>query len=112
MFVDQDTDRVFIEDYALPCHLVSYSDDNGKTWTSAPPAGCYDNADHQTLFAGPPPKGGLSTQGYPNVVYLCSMGAGISVASAVSWCSKSIDGGNTFIPTGAPAYTDDPRETG
>ncbi len=112
MFVDQDTDRVFINDYAPPCHFVSFSDDNGKTWTTAPPAGCYDNADHQTLFAGPPPKDGLSARGYPNVVYLCSIGAGISLGSAMSWCSKSLDGGLTFIPTGAPAYTDDPRHEG
>ena len=112
MFVDQDTDRVFINDYAPPCHLVSFSDDNGKTWTTAPPAGCYDNADHQTLFAGPPPEGGLASQEYPNIVYLCAIGAGISVGSAASVCSKSLDGGLTFVPTGAPAYNDDPQHTG
>ena len=112
MFVDQDTDRVFINDYAPPCHLVSFSDDEGKTWTTAPPVGCYDNADHQTLFAGPPPEGGAEPSGYKNVVYLCSMGGGVSVASAVSLCSKSLDGGMTFVPTGAPAFHDDPRYTG
>ena len=112
MFVDQDTDRVFINDYAPPCHLVSFSDNDGKTWTTAPPVGCYDNADHQTLFAGPPPEGGAASQEYPNVVYLCAIGAGISMGSAASLCSKSLDGGMTWIPTGAPAYTDDPQETG
>lgn len=112
MFVDQDTDRIFINDYAPPCHLVSWSDDNGKSWTTGSPAGCYDNADHQTLFAGPPPEGGVESQDYPNRVYLCSMGAGISVGSAVSWCSKSLDGGMTFVPTGAPAYNDDPQQSG
>ena len=112
MFVDQDTGRVFANDYAIPCHLLSFSDDNGESWTTGTPAGCYDNADHQTLFAGPPPEGGPAPIGYENIVYLCSIGAGVSVASTVSWCSKSLDGGLTFIPTGAPAFTDDPRQTG
>ena len=112
MFVDQDTDRIFINDYAIPCHLVSFSDDNGKSWTTAPPAGCYDNGDHQTLFAGPPPEGGSEPSDYKNIVYLCAIGGGASAASAASWCSKSLDGGMTFVPTGEPAYTDDPRYAG
>ena len=112
MFVDQDTDRVFTNDYAPPCHLVSFSDDNGKSWTMATPAGCYDNADHQTLFAGPPPEGGMEPQGYPNVVYLCAISGGISAASTFTGCSKSLDGGMTFIPTGSPAFVDDPRQNG
>jgi hypothetical protein len=111
MFVDEGTSRVFANDYVPPCHLVSFSDD-GKTWATSPPAGCYDNADHQTLFAGPPPKGGVATVGYPNVVYLCSIGGGISIASTTSGCSKSLDGGTTFVPTGAPAFFDDPQQTG
>lgn len=112
MFVDEDTGRIFANDYAIPCHLVSFSDDDGKTWTTGTPAGCYDNADHQTLFAGPPPEGGVEPVGYENVVYLCAIGFGASAASAGSWCSKSLDGGMTFVPTGAPAFTDDPRQSG
>ena len=112
MFVDERTNRVFANDYVPPCHLVSFSDDDGKTWTTATPAGCYDAADHQTLFAGPPPEGGIPPQGYPNVVYLCSISGGISIASTTSSCSKSLDGGLTFVPTGAPAFFDDPRQSG
>lgn len=112
MFVDQDTNRVFNNDYVPPCHLVSYSDDDGGSWTMGAPAGCYDNADHQTLFAGPAPEGGMEPSGYKNVVYLCAIGGGISAASTVSACSKSLDGGMTFIPTGAPAFYDDPTQTG
>ncbi|MGH2806640.1 MAG: sialidase family protein [Actinomycetota bacterium] len=112
MFVDQDTDRVFINDYVPPCHLLSFSDDNGESWTTAPPLGCYDNADHQTVFTGPPPEGGAEPSGYKNVVYLCAIGGGISAASTMSWCSKSLDGGMNFEPTGAPAYTNDPTQSG
>ena len=109
MFVDSTTSRVFANDYVPPCHLVSFSD--GQDWTTAPPAGCHDQADHQTLFSGPPPTGSL-TVGYPNVVYLCSISAGISIASTTSTCSKSINGGLTFTPTGTPAFYDDPTLTG
>lgn len=110
MFVDYDTGRVFANDLIPPCHLVSHSDDDGETWTTAPPAGCGYNEDHQTLFAGPPPEGGDAPDDYPNVIYLCSISDGISIASAGSACSKSLDGGMTFIPTGEQPYTNDPRQ--
>jgi hypothetical protein len=112
MYVDPDTSRVFANDLIPPCHLISHSSDEGETWTTAPPAGCGINEDHQTIFAGPPPEGGEEPQGYKNVVYLCSIGLGISIASAGSVCSKSLDGGTTFVPTGSPAFTDDPRQSG
>lgn len=112
LYVDPETSRIFANDYVPPCHLLSYSDDEGRTWTQAPPAGCLFNADHQTIFAGPPPEGGAQPQTYENVVYLCSIGLGISIASAGSVCSKSLDGGRTFVPTGAPAFTDDPSRSG
>lgn len=112
LYVDPETSRIFSNDLAVPCHLISFSDDDGKTWTTAPPAGCLHNEDHQTLFAGSPPEGGSTPDNYPNIVYLCSVGLGISVASAGSVCSKSLDGGVTFVPTGEPAYTDDPRHRG
>ncbi|HJP64899.1 MAG TPA: sialidase family protein [Actinomycetota bacterium] len=111
LYVDPDTSRVFSEDY-LVCHLFSYSDDLGDTWTTPIPTACVYNADHQTIFAGPPPAGGTKPRGYPNVVYLCSISAVISVASVMSACSKSLDGGRTFVPTGLPAYYDDPRLEG
>ena len=112
MFVDPDTSRIFANDFIPPCHLLSTSDDEGKTWTQSPPAGCMFNEDHQTFFAGPAPEGGDQPQGYKNVVYLCSIGLGISAGSAGSVCSKSLDGGTTFVPTGEPAFTDDPRHPG
>lgn len=110
MFVDYDTGRVFANDLIPPCHLISHSDDDGETWTTAPPAGCGYNEDHQTVFAGPPPEGGDAPDDYPNVIYLCSISDGISIASAGSACSKSLDGGVTFLPTGQQPYTNDPTQ--
>lgn len=114
MYVDPDTSRVFANDLSPQpnCHFISVSDDEGKTWATNPPAGCGHNADHQTIFAGPPPEGGSEPSDYPNIVYLCSIGVGVSVASAGSVCSKSLDGGTTFLPTGEPAFVDDPRQSG
>ncbi|MGH2734652.1 MAG: sialidase family protein [Actinomycetota bacterium] len=113
LYVDPDTSRIFANDFLIPtCHLISTSDDEGKSWTTSPPAACGHNEDHQTVFAGPPPKGEAEPEGYPNVVYICSIGGGASIASTASVCSRSLDGGTTFLPSGAPAFTDDPTKSG
>jgi hypothetical protein len=104
LFVDETTGRVFWSDYLIDCGEVSYSDDQGASWTTTVLAGC-GLADHQSVFAGRPRTS--TPAGYPNVVYYCSETAGQSVASVASACSKSLDGGRTFAPTGAPAYSDD-----
>lgn len=111
LHVDQDTSRVFANDFALPCHYVSYSDDNGKSWTTGPAKAC-SIFDHQTLFTGPAPKGGDQPEGYRNVVYFCGITLGASIASLASGCSKSLDGGDTFVPTGQPAFVDEPPRRG
>ena len=96
LHVDPVTDRVFTVDWLLPtkCSQLSFSDDEGETWTST----VLDCAgiDHQNVFTGPPAIS--RTVGYPNVVYYCA-----------SWipsveCSKSLDGGLSFVPTGAPPF--------
>lgn len=96
LHVDATTDRVFTVDWLLPtkCSELSFSDDLGETWTTT----VLDCAglDHQNVFTGP---AALSTTvGYPNVVYYCA-----------SWlpsveCSKSLDGGLSFVTTGAPPF--------
>jgi hypothetical protein len=111
MYVDEKTSRIFANDLILPCHMISYSDDEGKTWETGPLEAC-GVADHQTLFAGPPPKGGDKPEDYPNIVYFCGIGLGASVASNGSVCARSLDGGNEFLPTGEPAFVNDPRQTG
>ncbi len=111
-YVDPRTSRAFTIDFLAPCMVISFTDDAGESWTDAPPAGCGYNADHQSFSAGPPPPGGELPEGYPNVVYLCSIGAGASVTSFATVCSKSLDGGETYVPTGDPAFTGDPQSTG
>ena len=97
VYVDEDTGRVFSIDLYAACSWLLYSDDEGETWTRNI-AACGDLvSDHQTLYSGPPPAG-ITTQGYPEVLYYCFNRV------ATSSCGRSLDGGNTFLPAGAPAY--------
>ncbi|MGH2753915.1 MAG: hypothetical protein ACRDLB_05720, partial [Actinomycetota bacterium] len=101
---DTDSSRVFTIDLTVACALLSFSDDSGKTWITNPLACGRPVNDHQTLFAGPPASS--PTVGYPNIVYYCWN----DVAS--SGCSKSLDGGITFSPSGTPAYPGVDSEAG
>ena len=93
---DGDTSRLFTIDLTVACSYLSFSDDDGETWTTNPLACGRPINDHQTLFAGPPVTS--PTVGYPHVVYYCFSDI------ATSSCSKSLDGGVTFTPTGPPAF--------
>ena len=94
--VDGDNARIFSIDLTVACSYMSFSDDGGDSWVTNPLACGRPVNDHQTLFTGPPATS--STIGYPNVLYYCWNDIGSSS------CSKSIDGGLTFAPTGSPAY--------
>lgn len=97
IYVDPETSRLFSVDLTVACSLLSFSDDNGESWTTNP-LGCGRPVnDHQTLFAGPPSTS--TTLGYPSVVYYCFNDV------ATSSCTKSLDGGITFVTTGEPAFT-------
>jgi hypothetical protein len=97
VYVDdaEGVNRVFTVDLTVACSYLSFSDDGGKSWISNPLACGRPVNDHQTLFSGPPTIS--PTVGYPNVVYYCWN----DVAS--SSCSKSLDGGLTFVPV-SPAF--------
>ncbi|MDQ3645795.1 MAG: glycoside hydrolase, partial [Actinomycetota bacterium] len=98
-----DTSRVFTIDLTVACSYLSFSDDEGKSWFTNPLACGRPINDHQTLFAGPPAIS--TTVAYPHIVYYCWNDV------ATSSCTKSLDGGITFIPTGSPAYPGiDPTE--
>lgn len=108
LYVDPYTGRVFASDLqADMCALVSFTDDEGDTWTTSKACGL---TDHQNIFAGPP---SLSpTVGYSNVVYYCAADGGATAQpSTATSCLKSLDGGLTWVRTGAPAFTDDPRHS-
>jgi hypothetical protein len=94
--VDGDTARIFTIDLTLACSYMSFSDDGGASWITNPLSCGRPVNDHQTLFSGPPVSS--PTVGYPNILYYCWN----DVASSA--CSKSLDGGLTFHPTGTPAY--------
>ena len=105
LYVDPRTDRVFVTGLPLGCAPIAFTDDGGESWSADHPI-C-GPVDHETLFAGPPVTS--ETDGYPNIVYFCA-----NVGTDVPWsntCSKSLDGGLTFLPTGDPAFPsrfDDP----
>lgn len=111
LYVDPDTDRVFVDDLANPfCSYASWSDDEGRTWENTV-AGCLES-DHQTIFAGRPVTS--TPSGYPNVVYRCAMNAvALGGSSTLSTCQKSTDGGRTWLPPEEPAFQSvDPERPG
>jgi len=66
------------------------SDDGGDSFENG--AVC-NHTDHQNLFAGPPPPGGLRPVGYPNVVYYCAIDCGaLAEFGTMTACSRSLAG--------------------
>ncbi|MEA2435276.1 MAG: hypothetical protein QOG54_2733 [Actinomycetota bacterium] len=89
-------DRIFTIDLTVACSYLSFSDDEGESWTTNPLACGRAVNDHQTLFSGPPAI--TPTVGFPHIVYYCWNDI------ATSSCSRSLDGGLTFSPTGTPPF--------
>lgn len=102
LYLDKDTDRVFTNNIPpdITCQPVSFTDDAGKEWTTT---GICGHFDHQNIFTGPPVSS--ETSGYPNIVYYCAINlVMLADTSTATTCSKSLDGGLTWIHTGEPAY--------
>jgi hypothetical protein len=99
VYVDPQYGRVFDVDLTLAGSYLSFSDDQGKTWTRGAAISVFGANDHQTLFAGPAPAG-LPTidPAFPKVVYYC-----VNQIDG-SYCARSLDGGRTFTNGGAPAF--------
>ncbi len=98
LYVDPDTGRIFNDDLTLGCSFLQWSDDEGKTFQTGNPLACDGPVDdHQTVVTGKPPAG-ITTTGYPKVVYYC-VNKVVDVA-----CARSTDGGRTFLVSGQPAY--------
>ena len=102
VFVDNHSEgsRIFTIDLQLfACSLLSFSDDGGDSWITNP-FGCGRPVnDHQTLFSAPPVSS--QTIGYPNVLYYCFH----DVVS--SSCTKSLDGGFSFVATSGFSFTNE-----
>jgi hypothetical protein len=102
IYVEPTTGRVFDLDLqGLNGAHLSYSDDQGKTWTESLLSTAGAN-DHQTLVAGPAPEGSplpLTDPKFQKVLYYCT--------NAVTWgsCARSFDGGRTFTQTSTTGFT-------
>ena len=96
IWVDAWTGRIFNIDLTVACSYLSFTDDLELDWTTNPLACGRPVNDHQSLFGGPPVSS--DPVGYDNLVYYCWNDV------ATSSCSKSLDGGITFAPTGSPAF--------
>jgi hypothetical protein len=105
MYLDRETGRLFALDLTpfAECSYISYSDDRGRSWFNQPLVCGGVEDDFPSVFAGPPPPG-VRTFGYPNVVYYCYH---IYAVVRGPSCSRSLDGGRTWIP-GHPAVSFDP----
>lgn len=105
MFVDPFSDRVFMEDLAVPpfnCSNLSFSDDEGESWTQTL-GGCAV-WDHVSYGSGKPITS-TTSGGYPSIVYRCAITYfATTLASEASGCQKSLDGGMLWQPPGEPAY--------
>lgn len=109
LYLDPATGRVFVDDLVQFCSVISWTDDLGATWDHTPVGGCME-ADHQTLFAGPPVIS--PTLAYPNVVYRCAANTvATHSSSTTTTCQRSIDGGRSWLPPGAPAFGPRPDGT-
>jgi hypothetical protein len=100
MSVDPHTHRIWFAT-TLPslCGArISWSDDGGDSWQSAPAVGCPAQGGEK-LLEGAAPASGSKPVGYPHVVYYCA-NANDVVASNL-WCYRSLDGGRTFGFVGA-----------
>ncbi|MEA3203663.1 MAG: hypothetical protein QOI63_1342, partial [Thermoplasmata archaeon] len=81
----------------ISCSFLSWSDDQGASWTTNPYACGHTNVnDHQTIVAAKPRLAPLMPL-YPNVLYFCSNNVYDTA------CTTSLDGGLTFGPQ-RPAY--------
>lgn len=105
VYVEENTGRVFSIDLTVACSYLHYSDDKGDTWeTNRAACGQFVN-DHQTIYAGPPPEG-VDTLGFKEILYYCFNRVSDST------CTRSLDGGRTFIPLSEPAYLGEDPEAG
>lgn len=104
LFTDSQTNRTFVSQL-LPSKvsLMSFTDNDGETWTPSQGSGINSGVDHQTVGGGPYAKNadgslkggavqrpGVDGKIYPNAVYYASQDIGVAEIA------RSDDGGLTF----------------
>jgi hypothetical protein len=100
-YVDHQTGRVFQSQLAGATSIMSFSTDDGNTWTQSQGSGQPAGVDHQTVGGGPYNEGAIPPPvhpTYPNQVYYASQDVGTAFAA------RSDTGGLTFNP-GVPMWT-------
>ena len=100
VYNDYTTGRVFAVTLLGGGSYLAWTDDSGKTWTESAMSSPGVN-DHQSLTAHKPPAGFVgpaTSDTFPNIVYYC-----VNHVSDAR-CTRSSDGGQTFVPTGGAAY--------
>jgi hypothetical protein len=108
LYVDPLTDRAFLSAYQGGA-AISWTEDAGQTWQHT--YGGIGETDHQQIFAGPPRTSALGS--YPTIVYYCAFSLGATAAATFGFaCSKSLDGGRTFLPGPPVPYSIDPGADG
>ncbi len=108
LFTDSDagphrTNRTFVSQLLGKTSLMSFTDDDGASWTISQGSGINSGVDHQTVGGGPyarNPDGslkggaiqlpGLNGQTYPNAIYYASQDVGLAEIA------RSDNGGFTF----------------
>lgn len=114
LWVDPDTDRVFANQMhpALLCTWMSWSDDDGDSWTERPMDCLTPGLDHQKVMTAKAPATIPRPPGvYPNLVYMCvnkrlETGLGPPADGMGTSCMTSFDGGLSF-PLEREVYVND-----
>lgn len=91
LWVDPDTNRVFVDHLYVGCSYLSYSDDYGQTWVANPIACGLPVNDHQKIGTGKFRSPLMPTPAYRNVVYYA-----YNAIAGGSRVSMSLDGGLTW----------------
>ena len=107
LFTDHVTGRTFAGGLNGQCSVMSYTDDDGATWTPMGNACASPAFDHETIGSGPwypgDPLTGLAR--HPRAVYYCAQ-------EIYAECAVSIDGGLTFLPAVPTSVTRTPVHVG
>lgn len=96
LWVDPITDRLYDAPLYVECSWAHWTDDGGQVWDANPFAGCgLPDHDHQKITTGPPVEG-VTTVGYPNVVYYSYNPFRGVPERAGTYVTTSLDGGRTW----------------